>query len=333
MNHADVRNYMADYLEGDLVLSRRALLDAHLDECPECSQEIDEMRGTIALLRGLPDPEVPADLANQVMRRVRSGEGHTTLLDRVRAGFDLLLSPRVLAPISAAALATGLLMATGQIPTLSGAGSIFEQSIPIDPSSGEAPTARRAESAQQQLANASGGASAGSPELIRDPVPRTVVILRNAGVPSSAWGAGEPITGIDQMLDARANSGPLVMRPAPTTQVGGRDQRFAGLPSAQGFNSASIHSPDRGVPYSRELPSPDEWLAYLEREPAGFASWLSTLSLAEQELWVGNLARRAADQGNLDAVVTTLRSSSDRNVQLLADDFAAARGDSSGGVD
>jgi hypothetical protein len=331
VNHADVRNYMADYLEGDLVLSRRALLDAHLDDCPECSQEIDEMRGTIALLRGLPDPDVPPDLANQVMRRIRSGEGQLTLLDRVRAGIDLLLSPRVLAPISAAAIATGLLMATGQIPTLTGAGSIFERGVRVELNSGEGATARRADAAQQQLANA--GASAGSSGAVRESVPQAIVIFSDRNQPSSAWDVAGPITGIDQMLDARSSSGPLVMRPAPTTPVGGRDPRLAGLPSTQGFNSASLHSPDRGVPYSRELPSPDEWLEYLERNPSGFASWLSTLSLAEQELWVGNLARRAADHGNLDAVVTTLRSSSDRNVQLLADDFAAARGDASGGVD
>ncbi len=59
MNHAEVRNKMPDYLEGDLDLMQRALLDAHLDGCSDCSQDFAQMRGTIGLLRDLPDPEPP----------------------------------------------------------------------------------------------------------------------------------------------------------------------------------------------------------------------------------------------------------------------------------
>ena len=46
MNHSDIQNRMADYLEGDLSLSKRALFDAHLDACTECARELSEMRGT-----------------------------------------------------------------------------------------------------------------------------------------------------------------------------------------------------------------------------------------------------------------------------------------------
>ena len=56
MNHVETHSHMADYLEGDLDLTKRALLDAHLDACDSCSREFAEMRGTIGLLRGLPDP-------------------------------------------------------------------------------------------------------------------------------------------------------------------------------------------------------------------------------------------------------------------------------------
>ncbi|MCH2187491.1 anti-sigma factor, partial [Myxococcota bacterium] len=112
MNHSDVRNHMADYLEGDLPLGPRALFDAHLDECEECAAEIAQMRRTIGALRGLPDPAPPPMLVHDVMRRIRLGEANPTWVDRVRVFFDLLLSPKVLAPISAAAIAASVVLGT-----------------------------------------------------------------------------------------------------------------------------------------------------------------------------------------------------------------------------
>ena len=56
MNHAVVTEHLADYLEGDLALDLRALVDAHLDSCELCSSEVREMQQTIRLLRALPEP-------------------------------------------------------------------------------------------------------------------------------------------------------------------------------------------------------------------------------------------------------------------------------------
>ena len=49
MNHADVKRHLAEYLEGDLALDKRARFDSHLDECRDCAREVDEMRQTIRL--------------------------------------------------------------------------------------------------------------------------------------------------------------------------------------------------------------------------------------------------------------------------------------------
>ncbi|MBY0399783.1 zf-HC2 domain-containing protein, partial [Myxococcota bacterium] len=68
MNHAVLTEYLADYLEGDLALDKRALVDAHLDTCASCAQEVREMQQTIRLLRALPQPEVPPMIAANVMR-------------------------------------------------------------------------------------------------------------------------------------------------------------------------------------------------------------------------------------------------------------------------
>jgi predicted anti-sigma-YlaC factor YlaD len=41
-----------EHLEGTLARERRALLDAHLAHCEGCVAYIDQMRVTVALLRG-----------------------------------------------------------------------------------------------------------------------------------------------------------------------------------------------------------------------------------------------------------------------------------------
>jgi hypothetical protein len=95
-----VRDRLGDHLEGDLSLDERSRVDAHLARCAECADELRELRATIRLLRGLPDPEPPARLTAEVMRRIEAGEGSEPRVVRVfrRAG-----EPRF-----AAALAAGI---------------------------------------------------------------------------------------------------------------------------------------------------------------------------------------------------------------------------------
>jgi len=102
MKHADVRDRLGPYLEGDLPLQQRALVDAHLDVCPSCAAELKELRGTIALLRSLPEVEPPQGLAGRVMARIQAGEARPTLWVRLVDGFDLVLRPRPLVALVAA---------------------------------------------------------------------------------------------------------------------------------------------------------------------------------------------------------------------------------------
>jgi hypothetical protein len=95
-----VRDRLGDHLEGDLSLDERSRVDAHLARCTECADELRELRATIGLLRGLPDPEPPARLTAEVMRRIETGEGSETRV--------VQLFRRVLEPRFAAALAAGI---------------------------------------------------------------------------------------------------------------------------------------------------------------------------------------------------------------------------------
>ena len=97
MKHGEVRDRLGSYLEGDLPLQQRALVDAHLDACPNCAGELKELRGTIGLLRGLADVTPPRGFASSVIARIQAGEAEPTLWVRLLDGLDLMLHSRPLA--------------------------------------------------------------------------------------------------------------------------------------------------------------------------------------------------------------------------------------------
>lgn len=105
MTHVEMKQQLADYLEGDLPLETRARVDAHLDACPECALEVDEMQQTIRLLRLLPDPELPPMIAANVMRRIRTGEGQLSWVGRMGRALSSVLEPSFVFPASAVAAA------------------------------------------------------------------------------------------------------------------------------------------------------------------------------------------------------------------------------------
>jgi hypothetical protein len=104
MNHGEVKDRLGPYLEGELPLQQRALVDAHLDACDPCAEELRELRATIDLLQRLPDEAPPEGLADRVLARVRAGEADPTLLGRALDAFDAMLRPGVLTPVLAGAL-------------------------------------------------------------------------------------------------------------------------------------------------------------------------------------------------------------------------------------
>ena len=115
MNHSDIQDHMADYLEGHLSLEKRALFDAHLDDCGTCMSEIRDVQRTVNLLRSLPEPEVPVGFTDSVMRRVREADDRPHWLRSISEAFSILSSPRILVPISVSMIALGILAGTGQV--------------------------------------------------------------------------------------------------------------------------------------------------------------------------------------------------------------------------
>ena len=304
---------MADYLEGDLDLDKRALFDAHLDECAGCSEEVAGMRGTISLLHSLPEPPVPQEMSRQVMRRVRSGEAYPGWLEGLKAVFAPLLEPRILAPVSAGVLVFGLFLGAvdfrGQ-----GAGAVEE---------------RRANAVQLAGSESVLVPAAGSPGFL--------LLQPNALAPQIALVQPDSRQQMMALSSLMANASPLgrvrlrpsLRPPLAISSAYGRGQLASPYETvavnpgdARLQNRVPVQSDSSAIERSRQ-PSAEEWLVRIRQDPSGFAGRLASASLAEQELWVDNLARVASQNNQLGEVVASLRSSPSRGARLLADDFEA----------
>lgn len=99
MNHHEVRARLSEYLDGELPLRDRALVDAHLDGCRPCRDDLSELRVTVRLLRGLEDVPPRGAIADAVMERIRAGEGVPSWWGRLAAWIEDLTQPRVVRPL------------------------------------------------------------------------------------------------------------------------------------------------------------------------------------------------------------------------------------------
>lgn len=287
---------MADYLEGDLSLGKRALFDAHLDACADCSSELSEMRGTISLLRRLPAPEPPSDLTDNVMRRIAEGEGQPGLLDRIERWFaefsSLVLTPRFVVP--ATAVAAGLAVV---VVTADGGGSLpgLTRQTPV------------AQVAQAPRPNGPAAQQRREPQL-------------------QGFGDARGRMRVESL--AQNNTRPGRVR------LGLRGSRLAGdglhAPPARrraGAGPQSLELASASTAGTAKAESPrtrDEWLDVLIQQPQAFAREHTELSSVERELWITHLSRRAVELGRLEEAVTTLRATADPVAVLLADSFADA---------
>ena len=305
MNHADVRNQMADYLEGDLSLGPRALFDAHLDECPDCAAEVAQLRRTIGALRNLPDPEPPPMFVQDVMRRVRLGEARPTFWDHARSFTDFVLSPKILAPISAAAIAAGIVIGTEPLRVLMDqpgglTAQVSQTPMPIQVAGLANPFVRPDETVRQQ------GLSPGAKMVARS----EMIEASTAPTRFSDW------TSVESFPSSRVT--------APTISIAIRSGNMGSRDLARGGWRPSAYLPAQPPLAAEALPTADDWLGVVEREPDEFAMEMATRSLAEREHWIESLSRRAVEQGRLDSVVSALRNSPDPLTRALADEMSAS---------
>lgn len=314
MNHAEVKKSLADYLEGDLSLERRALVDAHLDACEECAVEVAELERTILILRSLPEPETPPMIAANVMRRIRTGETEPGFLERLRRRVTSILEPSFMLPATAIAAAAFVFVVV-QDPSRFGLEALTAEPRP-------APSAGLRASAPLPLTAMSASRFAEDP---RPPAARA-----RAEEPMPRFRSRVPVETVGGIFAGAAPPSFLLDAPQGSFTGGSIDLRNRAVPVAAPIAPGMIPvrrdaNPEQAldaVHAGGEDPR-DAWIALGLERPRDFARFLSGKTLAEQELWVERLADRAESRGLLDELVAALEATADDAGAVLSADFAA----------
>lgn len=143
MNPSKVGDRLSEYLEGDLSQRERSRIDAALAEDRELREELRELEATLALLRGLPEPEVPPAFATRVIAHVRESEAEPRGL---LAGLSGLFEPAVAVPLAAGITAVALFVGVqGEVaPTIDSVPAHLELAEVVAPMAQPEPTAAQA---------------------------------------------------------------------------------------------------------------------------------------------------------------------------------------------
>lgn len=323
MNHAEVKKNLADYLEGDLSLERRALVDAHLDTCEECALEVTELEQTILILRSMPEPETPPMIAANVMRRIRAGETEAGFFERLRRRVTGILEPSFMLPASAVAAAAFVVVVV-QDPSRFALDALTAAPRPAATSALEA-------RAPLPLTGMSVSRVAGDSRSTVTRAPEPLPRFRSrvpAGVTGGVFaGAAPPSFLLDApqgsftggSIDLRNRAVPVAAPIAPGMLPVRRDMN-----AGRAFDAVHTGG-NTGRRAGGEDPR-DAWIGLGLERPADFARFLSGKTLAEQELWVERLADRAESRGLLDELVQALEATPSDVGGVLAADFRAEAG-------
>lgn len=104
MSHSKLRARLNDYVDRELPGTQRAEVSAHLKQCEECAAEVRELDRAVALLRRLPEPELPPGFADAVCDRIRAGESEPRWLRGLRACFQPALTVTATAAVAGLAV-------------------------------------------------------------------------------------------------------------------------------------------------------------------------------------------------------------------------------------
>ncbi len=134
MRHERTARRLSEYIDGTLSARDGARIEAHLALCPECRNDLAELRRTSELLRGLRAGVESPDLAASILERIRAGEAEPTLAQRLRAPLARFFSSAWGAPLATAAVGLAVLVLVPRIE--------IEVSIPGGSERGVTPSAR-----------------------------------------------------------------------------------------------------------------------------------------------------------------------------------------------
>lgn len=113
-----IRNSFSEYLDGILEAEGARVVRFHLESCPACRREFDELEANQDDLRGARRRQVPSEVALRLRVRM-SQELHRNLLGRWRVRFDNFFRPVLLPSLGGvltAIICVGLMMGEGVPP-------------------------------------------------------------------------------------------------------------------------------------------------------------------------------------------------------------------------
>jgi hypothetical protein len=75
MKHAEVRQRLSAYLDGEVSEEERVLIEEHLGSCPACDSALKELTKTIGRVKDVGEVEPPPWMAQKIMTRIREEAG------------------------------------------------------------------------------------------------------------------------------------------------------------------------------------------------------------------------------------------------------------------
>lgn len=281
MTHARVRQTLSAYLEGDLEACELLAVERHLATCPECATECRELRATVALVRGLPDPEPPHDVASRVLARLAAAESEPRLRRWSRTLW------REVGPLPLAAATAGLVVLAVVTPRSPGTpAAVATRSVPSTMAALAPDPARPAEFEAAE--------SLGPPEPPRA-VPRIPGRIREVSRGETTSVPSRPSTSL--VIDGPA----LAPRP-----------RLGSCREVASLTTAS-------TPAARMCRPWLEGMTNLALDQAStFLAQVSSLPDAERDGWTVLLVRYARESGQAWRVGSRLRASGDPSGRRLA---------------
>ena len=81
--HTEIRRKLSDFLDDAVTPAEKAVIEAHLAQCPQCRKAHEDLKKTIAHMKGLPEVEPPPWLTERIMAKVREEAGRPSLWRRI----------------------------------------------------------------------------------------------------------------------------------------------------------------------------------------------------------------------------------------------------------
>jgi hypothetical protein len=159
MKCGDIKERLPAYVEGELPPGEAGDVKSHLDSCPACSRELEDIEKSMAMVRNLPEVEPPPFFARKIMAQVRAESAPKKgLLERLFFPLHVKLPLEAAAAVLVALIAVQVYRAAGPFSASQGdipapAMQEIRPSEPAAPSKPDAPAAGPlAESGKDKLA-------------------------------------------------------------------------------------------------------------------------------------------------------------------------------------